>query len=411
MVDVEPLSEPRDGVGEVLTTPAELQAYVAAIRQGTGPVAVDAERASGFRYGQRAYLVQLRRAGAGTALIDPIALPDLSPLNQALHEVEWVLHAASQDLACLAELHLTPDHLFDTELAGRLLGRERVGLAAMVEAELGLGLAKEHSAADWSTRPLPQDWLRYAALDVEVLIELREILEAELRAAGKWEWAQQEFEAVRTAPAPPPRLEPWRRTSHITSLREARRLAVVREMWTTRDALARELDVSPGRVLPDRAIIAAATVFPRSQADLGQLKEFRGRATHRRLATWWEPIDRARHLPEEDLPSKRPPRGDGPPAPRSWASRFPEAAERLRAVRATVRTLAAEHGLPQENLLSPDHQRRLAWDPPTPLRRDSVSTELDALGARPWQRDLTAASLTQALADPSSVSEPAPESP
>ena len=164
-------------------------------------MAVDAERASGYRYGQRTYLVQLRREGAGTALIDPIAVPDLSALSDALVGVEWVLHAASQDLPGLAEQGMRPSRVFDTELGARLLGLDRVGLAAVVADALGLGLAKEHSAVDWSTRPLPTEWLRYAALDVEVLVELREVLAERLAVAGKAEWAAQEFEAVRTAAA------------------------------------------------------------------------------------------------------------------------------------------------------------------------------------------------------------------
>src|SRR4030095_12945005 len=118
------------------------------------------------------------------------------PLATALAEGEWVLHAASQDLACLAELGMKPRRLFDTELAARLAGFERVGLAALTEQLLGFTLEKHHSAADWSTRPLPQAWLSYAALDVELLVELRDALAAELIAQGKDEWAAEEFAAL-----------------------------------------------------------------------------------------------------------------------------------------------------------------------------------------------------------------------
>ena len=163
---------------------------IAAFEAGSGPVAVDAERASGYRYGQRAYLVQLRREGAGTALIDPVACPDLSGLGEALSGVEWVLHAATQDLPCLREIGMVPTRLFDTELAGRLAGFPRVGLGAMVEGVLGFVLEKGHSAVDWSTRPLPEPWLRYAALDVELLVDLRDALEKELDRQGKLEWAR-----------------------------------------------------------------------------------------------------------------------------------------------------------------------------------------------------------------------------
>ncbi|MGH8916838.1 MAG: ribonuclease D, partial [Actinomycetes bacterium] len=163
-----PLLRPADGLPAVVADATALRRTAEQFAAGTGPVAVDAERASGFRYSQRAYLVQLRRAGAGTALIDPIPLgSDLAGIAAALTGPEWVLHAANQDLPCLAEVGLHPAKLFDTELAGRLAGLPRVGLGPMVEQLLGLALEKGHGAADWSRRPLPEDWLVYAALDVE----------------------------------------------------------------------------------------------------------------------------------------------------------------------------------------------------------------------------------------------------
>lgn len=397
-----PLAEPAEGVPPVLDTPDALARYAEALAAGTGPVAVDAERASGYRYGQRAYLVQLRRHGAGTALVDPVALPDLTALSEALEGVEWVVHAASQDLACLAEVNLHPARLFDTELAGRLLGRERVGLAAMVAEELGLGLAKEHSAVDWSTRPLPLDWLRYAALDVELLVVLRERLAGHLDAAGKAEWARQEFEAVRLAPGPAPRAEPWRRVSGLHQVRDVRRMAVVRELWAAREEMARTRDISPGRVLPDAAIVAAAQALPRTPGQLAALPHFSGRNTRRRTPHWQSAIDRALALPESDLPARRGPGTDEPPPPRAWPDRNPGAAVRLDAVRAQVREVAGRHEVPQENLLAPDTQRRLAWDPPA-ADVAAVRAFLTSAGARPWQVDLVADALAAALRESATV--------
>ncbi len=250
-----PLLEPREGIPPVTASPQDLAAVVAAFAAGTGPVAVDAERASGYRYGQRAYLVQLRRAGAGTALIDPIACGDLSALGDVLADAEWVLHAATQDLPCLYEIGMRPTRLFDTELAGRLAGFARVGLGPMVENVLGFALEKGHSAVDWSTRPLPDPWLRYAALDVELLVDLRDALEEELREQGKLDWALQEFAAIAAAPPPAPRVDPWRRTSGMHKVRRRRQLGAVRELWTARDEIAQGRDVSPGRVLTDAAIV------------------------------------------------------------------------------------------------------------------------------------------------------------
>ena len=199
-----PLLVPSDPVVAPVTGLGDLLSWARRLADGPAePVAIDAERASGFRYGGRAYLVQLRRRDTGTALLDPIALGDLQVLDQPLARSEWVLHAATQDLPCLAEAGIRPRRLFDTELAGRLAGFPRVGLAPLVERMLGLQLRKGHGAADWSTRPLPHDWLVYAALDVEVLVDLRDAMEAELTRQGKLEWAQQEFAALAAAPAPP----------------------------------------------------------------------------------------------------------------------------------------------------------------------------------------------------------------
>ncbi|WP_029287710.1 ribonuclease D [Cellulomonas sp. HZM] len=397
---VVPLTEPADGIPPVVDTPEALAAVVEAFGAGTGPVAVDAERASGYRYGQRSYLVQLRREGAGTALVDPAALPDLSALSDALVGVEWVLHAASQDLPGLLEQNMRPSRVFDTELAARLLGMERVGLAAVVADTLGLGLAKEHSAVDWSTRPLPTEWLRYAALDVEVLVEVRQVLAERLAVAGKAEWAAQEFEAVRTAPPPAPRVEPWRRVSGLHAIRDARRLAVVRELWTTRDRNARQRDISPGRVLPDAAIVAAAVALPRSVAQLTALPAFSGKGTRRRAPLWQAAIDAGLALPDAELPSVRGPKSDAPPPPRAWADKEPAAAARLTAARDAVTALSAEHSVPAENLLQPDLLRRLCWSPPSALDEGSIAAALTAGGARAWQVGLMAPALARAFAVP-----------
>ncbi len=391
------LLEPREGIPEVVADSAVLDGVIESFADASGPVAVDAERASGYRYGQRAYLVQLRRAGAGTALIDPIACPDLSVLGERLADTEWVFHAANQDLPCLAEVGMRPAKLFDTELAGRLLGYPRVGLGALTEAVLGYALEKVHSAVDWSTRPLPDEWLRYAALDVELLVDLRDALEAELRAAGKLEWALEEFAALAHADTPEPKVDPWRRTSGLHRVRDRRRLAAVRELWLARDKLARRRDVSPRRVLPDTAIIEAALAMPASKAELTALPVFRGRAQRREAGRWFAAITRARELPERALPPVAA-RYDGPPPARSWASKEPAAAARLAAARAAVGEIAEAHTVPVENLLAPETLRRVAWSPPEPITEETVAAAFRANGARNWQVRLTAGVVTQAFA-------------
>jgi ribonuclease D len=392
-----PLLEPRDGMPPLVGTADALADATQRLAAGHGPVAVDAERASGFRYGHRAFLVQLRRDGAGTVLIDPVACPDLSGINTALADVEAVIHAASQDLPCLSDLGYRPQLLFDTELAGRLLGYPRVGLGTLVESVLGLTLEKSHSAADWSTRPLPEEWLRYAALDVEVLVELRDALAGQLAEQGKSEWARQEFAAELSAQPPPPRPEPWRRTSGIHRVRNRRGLAVVRELWLERDRIARRRDLSPTRVLPDAAIVEAARSLPGNGAELVAIQGFSGRGARRHTAEWLRAVGRARGQSDRDLPAVSARPSDGPPPAHRWPERDPDAATRLTAVRAVVAALADEHHLPAENLLPPDAVRRLAWQPPQPPTAEAVGAGLAAYGARPWQVDLTSPPIAGAL--------------
>jgi ribonuclease D len=392
------LAEPAEGVPDVVDNPERLAEAVASLAAGSGPVAIDAERASGYRYGQRAYLVQLRRAGSGTLLVDPIPLAGLEPIQDVIGDAEWILHAAHQDLPCLAEVGLLPSRVFDTELAARLAGFERVGLASVVEQLLGYTLEKGYSAADWSTRPLPQDWLRYAALDVELLIELRDLLGAELERQGKLGWAEQEFAAaVNAAPKPPP-ADPWRRTSGIHRIRSRRQLASVRALWFARDARARARDIAPGRVLPDSAIVNAALASPKSKEALAALPVFSGPRMRRTVQLWWDAIAEAAHLPEAELPG--PAASTGLPPAGRWADRDPDAAARLAATRYTLRAIAAEHTLPVENLLEPALQRKMAWTPPDPITPESVTGALAAGGARPWQIELSTDALVAALRDP-----------
>jgi len=398
------LLEPADGLPPVIAGADELAEAIARLAGGRGPVAVDAERASGYRYGQRAYLVQLRRAGAGTVLIDPVACPDLSGLGAALASVEAVLHAASQDLPCLAEIGYQPAELFDTELAGRLLGYPRVALGTMLEEVLGLRLAKEHSAADWSVRPLPAEMLRYAALDVEVLTELRDALAEQLREQGKTEWARQEFTAIAAAPPPPPRADPWRRTSGIHKVRTRRALAVVRELWQTRDEIARDIDLSPRRVLNDQAIIDAARAEtakppPAGRPQLDRIGGFHARYARKYTDRWAAAVLRARELDDAELPEVAGAATvPGPPPAHRWAERDPAAAARLAAAKEAITALATAHQLPVENLLTPDALRRLAWEPPSPASAQAIAAALTGYGARPWQSDLTSGPLAAAFA-------------
>ncbi|BBZ48496.1 ribonuclease D [Mycobacterium heidelbergense] len=406
-----PLVQPADGIPDLSVTVPEIEAAARLLARGRGPFAVDAERASGFRYSNRAYLIQIRRAGAGTVLIDPVShgadpLTALRPVAEVLGTDEWILHSADQDLPCLAEVGMRPPALYDTELAGRLAGFDRVNLATMVERLLGLGLAKGHGAADWSKRPLPADWLNYAALDVELLIELRAAISGVLAEQGKTEWATQEFDYLRIFKAgedggelaPAARRERWRRTSGIHRVRDPRGLAAVRELWAARDRIAQRRDIAPRRVLPDSAIIDAALTDPTTVEGLVKLPVFGGRNQRRSAEVWFAALEAARHSTDPPDEVEAP---NGPPPPARWSRRKPEAAARLEASRAGLSEVSQRVGVPTENLVSPDLVRRLCWDWETaPDALEAVDGFLRAGHARPWQRELVDPVLARALQPP-----------
>lgn len=384
-----------EGPLDVITDADALAAAAERLYEGTGPVAVDAERANGFRYTARAYLVQLYRRGAGTVLVDPTAFDDLSVLQDAIGGEEWIIHAASQDLPCLREVGLEPASLFDTELGARLAGFDRVGLAAVTERLVGLRLRKEHGASDWSTRPIPMSWLEYAALDVEVLPDARDALARELVEQGKQEFAEQEFAYALERRPKPPLEEPWRRLSGIHTIRDRRQLAVARELWLARDELAHDTDTAPGRLVPDRSLMAAVVADVDSKGRLAARKDFSGRASRSELDRWWSAIERGRESAEQ--PQLRV-RSDEPPPPRFWKNRRPEADARLKAARVAVQAVAAELSMPSENLLMPDTLRRVSWEPtePTP---DAVAAVLRERDARPWQIAATAQRIAAAFVE------------
>lgn len=381
----------------LVTDQQGLQLASERIAAGNGPFGVDTERASGFTYSNRAYLVQVYRRGAGTFIFDPIDIEDFTPLADALRGDEWVLHAADQDLPSLREIGLDPERLFDTELGSRLLGLDRVGLGSVTAQLLGVELEKAHSAADWSTRPLPEAWLEYAALDVSLLPDLRDAVWAELEQNGKSEYAEQEFEAVRIrAPKPKP-VEPWRKLSGGNKLRAARQLAMARELWIARDELAQTRDVAPGRLIPDSSIVIAVTANPRSAGELASIKMFRGRASRTELNRWWKAILRGKTT--ENLPGAKPRDEGAIPNHRGWSQRHPEAAERLTELRAVVTAEAERQHMPVENLIAPAVVRGLAWAPPVDASPEVVAVRLAELGARPWQIGLVAPILAAAFVE------------
>ena len=385
----------------LIETPDQLANAVAVLANAAGPIAIDAERASGFKYSQRAYLLQIKAKGSHIFLIDPTSDDQLveskafMDLRAVLSNHEWILHAATQDIPCLEELGLKPKSIFDTELAGRLVGEPKVGLGSLVESRLGIGLAKEHSAADWSTRPLPESWLNYAALDVELLHELRTSLQKTLEDQGKTSWAQQEFEALLSFKPKSQKPDRWRGITGLSKVSDQLSLEIARQLWVSREELAIKMDLSPGRLIPDSAILAAAVAKTRTKPELASLRAFTGRASRSYLDYWWQAIQSAQKA--TSLPSVKAERTEAIPNHRNWAAKFPEADRRLRHARFALTEISTTNNLPLENLLTPDILRQICFDPPEPSNLESVREVLESFGARSWQVDLTAEAISESI--------------
>jgi len=414
-----PLLQPSAGTPEIIDTEESFREAIKQLSKGSGPFAVDAERASGFRYSARAYLIQIKRNDGGLHLIDPIPFGPghqlFTDLNDLLNTDEVILHASTQDLPCLRELGINPAKLFDTELAGRIAGLPRVGLGPLLESIMGVLLAKEHSAADWSARPLPKEWLTYAALDVELLVELRNHMYTILEDAKKLPWALEEFASILKAPPAPPRVDPWRRTSGMHKIKRRDQLAVIKSLWIARDAVAAKHDIAAGKLLNDSAIVELAIAVPTNKKEFEKcLRPLGLRARWmENLQLWLDSIAAAVALPEDQWPTMRT-NADTLPPIKLWRDKFPEKFAPLSHARASIELIAQENQIPVENLITPEHIRRVCWKLPigatSTLSVSEVEKALTELGARNWQIDLVAPALAAALLElepiPTEVVEP-----
>ena len=419
---METLTVPKEGTPEVIETREGLISVISELSQGSGPIAIDAERASGYRYSSRAYLIQLFRRGGGLHLIDPIPLadaPEISQLDQLISREESVIHASSQDLECLREFGINPKTLFDTELGARIAGCERVGLGSLCESLLEIQIAKEHSAVDWSFRPLKSEWLDYAALDVAVLLDIRDKVEALLEASNKLDWAKEEFQnSLRMAPSKQ-RKDPWRRVSGMHQIKSRFELALIRELWHERDRIAREIDIAPGRLLSDAVIVDLARHKPKDFETLLALpiikEKIRNELQRQHLGHWFKTVSAAYEISQEHWPEMRA-RGEALPPPRIWREKFPRAFIHLQHARLSLAAIAEELKIPLENLISPEIVRKVAFDEArerfVDFEEDSlqrIKGDLLNLGARNWQIELVAIPLAESLAERELPQAPPPE--
>ncbi|MDO4613912.1 MAG: HRDC domain-containing protein [Actinomycetaceae bacterium] len=381
MTTVKLVTVPREGTPKPLASHEELTRLAQRIRAGRGPIACDVERGHGFTYSTRAYLIQIKREGVGIGLIDPtVSTAGMAKIAHCLSGADYVLHAADQDLESLRGEGIEPASLFDTEIAALVLGYDHVGLAALTESLLGIKLAKEHQAANWSRRPLPEEWCAYAALDVDYLLELAAILSDKLQAANRYEWALQENAHVLAAPPRRPKPDPWR-IKGAGRLASRRKLAVLRQLWLAREEIGRAENISPSRLLSKSALLSIADSLVDDPRRLTHVRELSYRRSRRYLPQWRAAIAQAKALPQEELPALHRPLEEGElPAPREWRRVNPEAAARLRLVKDVIAAAAHDLGIRADILLGARVQQRLAWEWPM-----DIEATLTEWGARPWQ--------------------------
>jgi ribonuclease D len=326
-------------VDSYITTPDGLAHLIAAARREPR-IAVDTEAASFHRYRDRIYLVQVSTRDR-TALIDPLALADLSPLGPLLADpqIEKVFHDADYDLRVLdRDYGFRAARVFDTRIAAQLAGEPAIGLAALLEKYAGVKLAKEHQKADWSLRPLPPAMLAYAAADTRHLLALRDALERRLEELGRAAWAAEEFgrlEALRWTAGggsgSEGNTDGYLRVKGAKAL-PSRGLAAFRELHRWRETVAEREDKAPFRIIGNDALLALSRALPPSLPDLSRIKELPASLARRHGPALLDAVARARAMPEQDLPrlerSARPPKDPD----------FDARVERLKAVRNRVAT-------------------------------------------------------------------------
>lgn len=391
----EPIKQKDLKIGwQLVDNDAAFAAMVADLSTYPGAVALDTERASGYRYNQKAYLVQIRRTDSPIYLIDPLEISDFQPLAELINSCEWILHAGSNDLAQLAHLGLYPGRIWDTQIAAALLGQARLGLGAVTLELLGVELEKAYSNGDWSTRPLPVAWLEYAAYDVAFLQNIYEAQQKLMIAQHKQSIIAEEMALLIGAKDIPlvRDHESWQlKLSGVGKLSRNRQgLNIAGALWKEREKLAEKLDIPAYKIIADQVIIKVAQQPPRSIIDLKRVSGFKGRHIKNHTQAFWRAVLKAK-ASDADLRSK-------PPQKISSIE-----LERLKLLKQAGRNAIAEvskkERIAPEQLLSPAVFKQAVNTYKIGMLPAELSSVLTLSGARKWQVDLLAVTLSQAFAD------------
>ncbi len=376
---------PTGGIPSIISEEKALKAAVAKLADAPGPIAIDAERASGYTYTQQAYLFQLKKSQTETFLIDPILDIDYQDLKNLLNENSWILHAATQDLPCLYDFNLQPKEIFDTELAARLLGLPRVGLGGLLEDRLAVSIDKAHSAVNWATRPLKNEWLSYAALDVEFLHNLQEDLTIELIEHGKHQIAIEEFNNLLDFRPVSQKIDAWRATSGMHKIKNNHEAAIVKQIWQIRDLIARDANIAPHRVLRDEKIIQLALEKPKTREKFESILKSRN-IDSKFSEVIYENYLTALASSESQWPVK-PTSSKSHPPTRVWKEKYPQKFHTFELLKHDLSTIADAMLIPLEQLISPEIVKNFAFNHPQ-LAEEELREWLLARGARSWQVEL-----------------------
>jgi ribonuclease D len=352
-------------------------------------IAFDAEAAGFHRYSDQVCLIQVSTE-AETFVLDPLAV-DLSELLRGGLEdpgVEVLMHGGDYDLRLLdRDLDIRPVKLFDTQIAASLVGEPAIGLSALLEKYLSVKLAKKYQRADWAQRPLTPEMLEYAAADTAHLHALVDIMAEKLEAAGRMDWALEEFERMQEIRWTP-EAEDADPVSRVKGARDLspRELERLRTALAWRDELARKRDRALFRVVGDGPLLAVATGSPRSVHDLQNISGFPGGLARAEGDELLARLDDAERVPAEALtPYPVPPR-NGPGRP------TPEEEERIRRLKAVRNARAEALGLPRGTVLPNSVLEALGRTNPATLA--GVGR---AEGIRRWQVELMGPELLDAL--------------
>ncbi|MDX2507013.1 MAG: ribonuclease D [Gammaproteobacteria bacterium] len=244
--------------------------------------------------------------GQQIAIIDPVAIDDLSPLMDVLYNktITKVLHSARQDMEIFYCLNQSvPDALFDTQIAAALLGYgEQIGYASLVKQLLGIDLDKSQTRTDWLKRPLTKNQLTYAADDVRHLAKLYPLQKKKLQQQGRLSWLENDFRFLsRNSTYAPSPDTIWRKIRGVTKLKK-QKLAILKNLAAWREKLAIKQNRPRRRVMSDDVLIELSLNPPSGQAELNECNSLNNKFLQYNGDTLWALIQQGLNTADSDCP-------------------------------------------------------------------------------------------------------------